>query len=553
MTEQELRELIAGGETSRVEFKSWIECDGFKEIKALAIKSAVALANAYGGVCLLGVEDDGTITGHDGKHTCQDLMENIYQGTRPALFTDVTSVDTSDGAVFVISVNQSPTPIATADGKYHRRLGNKSVPYYPGSGSYFPTDNADLSAKIVEGANKSDIDLLEVYKLKEKLRVRDRSSALPDMDDINFLLNLHLIQLDGDDVRLTFAGMLFVGKEESIRKFIPQAEVIYLHYSSGDQTEYDNRQDMMKPIITVLDTLADRIKAFNHITNIQVGLFRLEVYDFAENVFQEALLNALTHRSYESQAPVYVKHYPDKIIIENPGGFPEDVTVDNILTHQSTPRNKLIALTLQLLKYVQRSGQGVDIMYRSMLVDGKPYPEYQVAPASIRLTLRNTIENQGFARFIAEEQDKDGKLFSVQKLMILRYLYEHRRIKLDMAASIIQEPKDTAQKELEQLRSMGLIEPSGREYMLTAKVYEAVKTDVAYVQDKTVTQINARARIIEYLKKKETISSATVQELCGFSKNQASYVLHGMCSEGSIIKVGNGKATVYQLAKETNR
>ena len=133
--------------------------------------------------------------------------------------------------------------------------------------------------------------------------------------------------------------------------------------------------------------------------------------------------------------------------------------------------------------------------------------------------------------------------------MILRYLYEHRHIKLDMAASMIQEPKDTAQKELEQLRGMGLIEPSGREYMLTAKVYEAVKTDVAYVQDKTVTQINARARIIEYLKKKESISSATVQELCGFSKNQASYVLHGMCSEGSIIKVGNGKATVYQLGE----
>ena len=551
MTEQELRELIAGGETSCVEFKSWKKCNGFKEIKALAIKSAVALANAYGGVCLFGVEDDGSITGHDGKHPCQDMMENIYYGTRPALFTEVTSVNTADGPVFVISVNQSPVPVATADGKYHRRLGNTSVPYYPGSGSYFPSDNADLSAKIVEGANKSDIDMLEVYKLKEKLRVRDPGSTLPDMDDINFLLNLHLIQMDGEDVRLTFAGMLFVGKESSIQRFIPQAEVIYLHYSSSDQTEYDNRQDMLKPVITVLDTLADRIKAFNHITNIQVGLFRLEVYDFAENVFQEALLNALTHRSYESQAPVYVKHYPDKIIIENPGGFPEDVTVDNILSHQSTPRNKLIALTLQLLKYVQRSGQGVDIMYRSMRVDGKPYPEYQVAPASIRLTLRNTIENQGFARFIAEEQDRNGKLFSVQKLMILRYLYEHRHIKLDMAASIIQEPKDTAQKELEQLRGMGLIELSGREYMLTAKVYEVVKTDVAYVQDKTITQINAKGRILDYLQQKDTITSSVVQELCGFNKDQAYRILRLMCENGVIEKIGAGKGTKYRQKNHT--
>ena len=111
-----------------------------------------------------------------------------------------------------------------------------------------------------------------VYKLKEKLRARDPSSALPDMDDLNFLLNLHLIQMEGEEVRITFAGMLFVGKESSIRSFIPQAEVIYLHYSSTDQTEYDNRLDMMKPFVTVLDTLGDRVKAYNHITNIQVGL-----------------------------------------------------------------------------------------------------------------------------------------------------------------------------------------------------------------------------------------------------------------------------------------
>ena len=63
MTEQELRVLIAEGESTTVEFKSWVLCPDYKELKALAIKSAVALANAKGGVCLLGVEDDGTITG----------------------------------------------------------------------------------------------------------------------------------------------------------------------------------------------------------------------------------------------------------------------------------------------------------------------------------------------------------------------------------------------------------------------------------------------------------------------------------------------------------
>ncbi len=84
-------------------------------------------------------------------------------------------------------------------------------------------------------------------------------------------------------------------------------------------------------------------------------------------------------------APIYVKHYPTKVVIENPGGFPGDINESNIITHQSIPRNKLIAMTLQHLKYVQRSGQGVDIMFQSMLTEGKPYPEYakhaQLCPA----------------------------------------------------------------------------------------------------------------------------------------------------------------------------
>ena len=48
----------------------------------------------------------------------------------------------------------------------------------------------------------------------------------------------------------------------------------------------------------------------------------------------------------------------------------------------TSPRNKLIAMTLQHLKYVQRSGQGVDIMFQSMLTEGKPYPEYASTPNS---------------------------------------------------------------------------------------------------------------------------------------------------------------------------
>lgn len=276
------------------------------------MKSAVALANAMGGVLLFGVEDDGTITGCP-KSDPQALMEAIYDMTRPGLFTEIESVETSSGVVLVVSVEKSSSPVATTGGIYYRRLGNVTKPNYPANDAYSLADNPDFSARIVEGASESDIDLLEVYRIKEKLRMRDPSSALPNLADTTFLDNLNLIRIEKNEVCVTVAGLLFVGKAASIARLLPQAEVIYLHYSDEAQTEYDNRMDMQEPVISILDKLTERIRTYNHLTNVQVGLFRLEVYDFSEAVFQEALLNALAHRSYEDIAPIYVNTIPQRL------------------------------------------------------------------------------------------------------------------------------------------------------------------------------------------------------------------------------------------------
>ena len=162
MTEQALRKMIAAGESTQQEFKSWVKCSDYRHRKDLAVKSAVALANTKGGVLLFGVEDDGTITGCP-KSDPQALMEAIYDMTRPSLFTEIEPVETSDGVVLVVSVEKSSSHVATTGGIYYRRLGNVTKPDYPANDVYSPADNPDFSAKIVEGATESDIDLLEVY------------------------------------------------------------------------------------------------------------------------------------------------------------------------------------------------------------------------------------------------------------------------------------------------------------------------------------------------------------------------------------------------------
>ena len=62
------------------------------------------------------------------------------------------------------------------------------------------------------------------------MKARDPESTLSEMEDMAFLSDLGLIKYDAGNLKLTIAGLLFVGKEQAIHRLISQAEVIYLHF-----------------------------------------------------------------------------------------------------------------------------------------------------------------------------------------------------------------------------------------------------------------------------------------------------------------------------------
>ena len=546
MNDVELRELIKSGENQTVEFKSWIKAKDTKERISLAVDELVGFSNADGGVVLFGVEDSGEITGCT-KYDTQRFIESIYEKTRPSIFTKVEEIVCEEGTVLAFYVQSDGKTYTTSDGRCLKRLGKKTKPFYPDEmGNKYSSDQmADFSGKIIAESSVDDINLLEVYNLKEKLRIRDTKSTLPDMDDMAFLRDLGLVKDDYDEEKLTIAGLLFVGKEASINRLLPQAEVIYLHYSEENLEEYDLRMDLKQPIITVLDRLTEKIQNNNKIRNIQIGLFRLEVEDFSEKVFQEALLNALSHRDYQSQGAIYVKHYPDKLVIENPGAFLDGITAKNIITHPSLPRNKLIAETLQRLKYVQRTGQGVDIIFKELISMGKPYPKYHVFNDAVTLTLESAIEDFAFVKFIVQEQEKQQEVLPLSELMILRYLAENKQIKLSEAKALTQIPQEEVKRSCNNLIKKGLIETAGKNYMLTARVYDAVKSEVEYTRDKTIRYIKAKNMILDYLDSNEVITNIVIQELCGFTKQQARATIDKMRQEGLLKKIGERKGAKY--------
>lgn len=242
---------------------------------------------------------------------------------------------------------------------------------------------------------------------------------------------------------------------------------------------------------------------------------------------------------------MYVKQYPDRIVIENPGGFLDGITEKNIITHPSFPRNKLIAETLQSLKYVQRTGQGVDIIFKDMISMGKPYPRYKSYNDAVSLTIFSSIDNMEFVKFITEVQDKNSKIMPLAEMMILRDLMDNRKVQLSVLADTVQKSLDETKKSCNELISYGLIEIVGKDYMLTAKVYEALKSDVEYTRDKTVQYIKAKNMVLEYLQSNNAITSTKIQEMCGFTKQQARTVTDKMRNENLIILEGKGPAAKY--------
>ncbi len=551
MNIDDFAEILKIGESINTEFKSWNKVSDMKKRINLAVDELIAFANNKGGTLYFGVEDNGEVTGCDGNYDLQNIIESIYEKTRPSIFVDPEEIEYNGKKVIALTVASDGITHATTDGRCLKRLGKNSKPFYPDemSNRYSEIQSSDFSGRILSDSTEDDINKLEVYKLKEKLKARNPESTLADMDDIAFLRDLALVKPDGGNIKLTVAGLLFVGKEQAINKLLPQAEVIYLHYSESNLEEYDARLDMKAPIISVIDRLSEKIQDSNRIVNVQVGLFRLEIVDFPEKVFQEALLNALSHRDYQSQGAVYVKHYPDKIVIENPGAFLDGITENNIITHPSVPRNKLIAETLQHLKYVQRTGQGVDIIFREMISSGKPFPEYKSYNDAVSLTIYSAIDDIDFVKFVANEENGLSRSFSLSELMILRYLKDNRKITMSEAEILIQEARDQAQNACNNLKRYGLIELSGNEYMLTAKIYDELKNSVDYTKDKAIQYIKAREMILEYIRDRGFINNELVRELCGFSQKQARIILQRMRKENLIELSEKGRYAKYIIKK----
>ncbi len=114
----------------------------------------------------------------------------------------------------------------------------------------------------------------------------------------------------------------------------------------------------------------------------------------------------------------HVLRYKPELEFDSPGGLPLGITLENILDRQN-PRNRRIAEILTKCGLVERSGQGMNLIYEELIKQSKPVPDFaRTDQYQFGLTLHGTIENPAFIRFVEKVGKETTAFFDAHDWMI---------------------------------------------------------------------------------------------------------------------------------------
>lgn len=558
MIAEELTKLIASGESLAVEFKSE-ERQSLSDVEL--VEAIVCLANrpsSDAAWLLVGVEDDGRVTGARPRHADRTdparLQALVGNRTRPALAVRVDVVDIQGKSVLVIAVPAVRSPVGTTDGKYLRRaLGGDGRPaclpmhYHEMQAHQADRGVLDPSELTLPDARWQDLDPLEFERFRRFVRESQGrgDTSLVDLPDLELAKALGAVHAIHEVSAVRVLGVLLFGREESLRRLLPTHEVAF-QVLSGQKVEVN---DFFRwPLLRVVDELLARFRARNREEELLVGMLRVAVPDYAPAAFREGTANALIHRDYTRLGAVHVQWHEDRIEIANPGGFPEGVRLDNLLVTQPRPRNPLLADAFKRAGIVERTARGIDTIFHEQLRNGRPAPSYGRSNESgVVLVLPGGKANLAFARLVAEESQAARPL-SLDDLLLLNHLWLERRLSTSEAAVVIQKPEGEARTRLQRLVEAGLVEArgerKGRTWHLSAPAYRRLGESAAYVRQRGFEPLQQEQMVLQFVEKHGSISRAQVAELCRLTLPQAYRLLQRLDNKGLVARLGTRGRTV---------
>ena len=376
MHKAELADLIRNRENSGVEFKR----DDI-EMNKLAVE-IVGLLNLSGGHVLLGVEDDGTVTGlNRSRGEAEEwVMEAARVHVLPATIPYWETIEWGGGKlVGIVSVpeNAPDKPYKVKRGPEwvtKVRVGSttRSATREEEERLYQQSGRLRYGLKPVVGAGLNDLDS---RRLRQYLVTILEGTAVPQGESEDewptLLTNLELARLSAGQTIPTVDAVLLFGKGP--KRLLPQSGIRAVCFL-GEEPDYATRadEDLRAPLVPLrgsdgslvepglVDQAWDFVRRNTTPRSSIRELRRVDRWEYPEVVVREAVLNALVHRDYSiAGTDIMLTIYSDRLEVQSPGRLPNTVTVDGMKSGVRYARNQTLVNVMRDYGYVDARGMGV--------------------------------------------------------------------------------------------------------------------------------------------------------------------------------------------------
>lgn len=544
-------------ETLEIEFKSDEKLYPDRDL----IEEIVGMANTAGGALYLGVEDNGDITGVHKKHKdAIGVTALIANSTVPPIAVRAEVINEENYDVLKIEVPRSRSIVATSSGKILRRRikadgSPEVIPMYPYEipSRLSELGLLDFSAQPLPGATVEDLDPNQRVRLRRIIQTRQGGEKnLLTLSDDELDIALHLVTRVGDSYVPTVTGILLIGKEERISELMPTAKSAF---QVLEGTNIRMNEESNKPLLELFENYETYLKAWNPERETEYGLFRIPIPEFDWAAFREGVVNAFCHRDYTILGSVRVLIDDEGLSISNPGGFIDGVNLKNLLTVEPHGRNPALADAMKRIGLAEKTGRGIDRIFEGSIVFGRPWPDYSDSTSrTVKLFIQRAKADLPFAKFVADEQNRQGKPLSIYTLMILSVMNMERRVTVDRIVDITNLSENKVRSAVEKLIEQGLVEASGRgkgrSFILGAKIYKENKETIQYVRQTDIDSIRYPELVMKLANTQNGfITKQDVADLLKITASQAYRIIKKLQNEGRLELLCGGKHAKYKVTE----
>lgn len=371
-----------------------------KSICADIGEGLVSFANADGGEILIGVEDDGTITGVPHNETDIQTMLNavtthVYQNQNLPI-NKASKLVIDNKTVLYFSVNKGTTMIyQLPDGRCVRRKDKSTMPASVDQIQFERQEiiSREFDSQFIDGAFVTDLDV--------KLLQGIADQYIQGLSVERYLQQIGLAEYGLNGLRLRRAALLLFALD--IDRWHPRCQVRFLkvngnNLESGEKYNVITDDTIKGNIFELIFKTWETLRSFlAYKTEFGSNSKFEQKYIYPEDAVREAVLNGIAHRDYSISNAIEIYIFNDRIEIKSPGALLSTLTVKNLSelegSHES--RNSLIARVLRENKLMRELGEGMKRIFNLMQEQELAKPELYSNGLWFRVTLLNkTVFNQ---------------------------------------------------------------------------------------------------------------------------------------------------------------